>query len=80
LQAIVSFDRDAPLRAPNPHSMQFYRSDTAGGPYQLLATITAARSYEDTVTGGTTYYYVVTAVVNGSGESANSNETSATAR
>jgi 3-phytase len=57
-----------------------YRSTTPGANYQPIATIPPERSYTDQmVTGGTTYYYVVTAV-NGSGESANSTEASATAR
>ncbi len=53
------------------------RSATNGGPYTTVAS-PVSTSYTDTnVTNGTTYYYVVTAV-NGSGESANSNQASAT--
>jgi fibronectin type 3 domain-containing protein len=57
-----------------------YRSTTSGGPYSLVATITPATTYSNTgLTSGTTYYYVVTAV-NSAGESANSNQASATSR
>lgn len=53
------------------------RSETPGGPYETITT-TSAITYTDTkVTNGKTYYYVVSAVVNGS-ESQNSNEASAT--
>ncbi|SHI65951.1 fibronectin type III domain-containing protein [Propionispora hippei] len=54
------------------------RSLTAGGPYETIATSVPGTSYVDTnVVNGTTYYYVVTGV-NADGESANSNEASAT--
>ncbi|MEK3722333.1 hypothetical protein [Paenibacillus sp. FSL H8-0034] len=54
------------------------RSTTAGGPYTTVATNVYGSPYTDTtVTNGTTYYYVVTAV-NAGGESGNSNEASAT--
>jgi N-acetylneuraminic acid mutarotase len=53
------------------------RSTTPGGIYATIST-TSAITYTDTdVTNGTTYYYVVTAVSEG-GESASSNEASAT--
>ncbi|MFZ5968972.1 MAG: cohesin domain-containing protein [Bacillota bacterium] len=52
------------------------RAITSGGPYTTVAEAVYTTTYTDTnVTGGTTYYYVVTAV-NGSGESENSNEAS----
>ncbi|MBU2699283.1 hypothetical protein Ga0466249_000362 [Sporomusaceae bacterium BoRhaA] len=51
---------------------------TAGGPYTTVGANVSTSNYVDTaVTNGTTYYYVVTAV-NADGESANSNEASAT--
>ncbi|GGA05073.1 hypothetical protein GCM10008018_58850 [Paenibacillus marchantiophytorum] len=53
------------------------RSTTIGGPYTTIATSVTQTTYADTtVTNGTTYYYVVTAV-NSAGESINSNEASA---
>ena len=53
------------------------RSTTSGGPYTQIAAPTST-SYTDTsVTDGTTYYYVVSAL-NVIGESANSGEASAT--
>ena len=55
------------------------RSTTAGGPYTTIATNVTGTSYLDTtVTNGTTYYYVITAVDSNGNESANSNEASAT--
>ncbi|MCU6795148.1 fibronectin type III domain-containing protein [Paenibacillus sp. WQ 127069] len=54
------------------------RSTTAGGPYTTIASNVYGSPYTDTtVTNGTKYYYVVTAL-NSSGESGNSNEASAT--
>ena len=54
------------------------RSTTAGGPYTTIASNITGTSYVDaTVVNGTTYYYVVTAI-GANGESANSNEASAT--
>jgi fibronectin type 3 domain-containing protein len=54
------------------------RSTSAGGSYTTIATGVTATSYSDnTVTNGTQYFYVVTAV-NSAGESGNSNEASAT--
>ncbi|TMV49338.1 hypothetical protein FE783_12545 [Paenibacillus mesophilus] len=54
------------------------RFTTAGGPYSTIASSVTGTTYTDTsVTNGTTYYYVVTAV-NAGGESGNSNEASAT--
>ncbi|MDQ7092112.1 Ig-like domain-containing protein [Desulfosporosinus sp. PR] len=54
------------------------RSATAGGPYTSIAQNVSGTNYTDTsVTAGATYYYVVTAITSG-GESANSNEASAT--
>lgn len=54
------------------------RSTTSGGPYSNVATGVTSTNFTDTgLTNGTTYFYVVSAV-NGSGESANSNQASAT--
>lgn len=54
------------------------RSYSVSGPYTTIASNVAGTTYRDIdVTNGITYYYVVTAV-NASGESANSNEASAT--
>jgi fibronectin type 3 domain-containing protein len=53
------------------------RATTNGGPYTTVASPTGASYTDTTVTNETTYYYVVTAVSAG-GESANSNQASAT--
>src|SRR5208283_1368681 len=43
-------------------SYTMLRASVSGGPYTQIATTIATASYEDdTVTGGATYYYVVTA-------------------
>ncbi|MBE5983191.1 MAG: hypothetical protein E7248_07820 [Paenibacillaceae bacterium] len=54
------------------------RSTTPGGPYTPIATDVKDTMYIDTdVSNGTTYYYIITAIVAGRG-SGNSNEASAT--
>ena len=53
------------------------RAATNGGPYTTVASPVGTSYTDTTVTNGTTYYYVVTAV-SASGESANSNQASAT--
>src|SRR5271163_3407786 len=54
------------------------RSTTNGGPYSTAVASPTATNYSDTtVTNGTTYYYVVSAV-NTAGQSANSAQASAT--
>ncbi|MEC0245026.1 hypothetical protein P4H65_04380 [Paenibacillus chitinolyticus] len=63
----------------NATSYNVKRSTTAGGPYVTVGSVTGSTyTYTDTnVVNGTTYYYVVTAVA-AAGESAPSNEASAT--
>ncbi len=59
-------------------SYNIKRSTTPGGPYDTIANNVTEESYIDTaVETGITYYYVVSAVVNGV-EGPNSNEASAT--
>jgi fibronectin type 3 domain-containing protein len=53
------------------------RSTTSGSGYTQISAPTATNYTDTTVTNGTTYYYVVTAV-NTAGESGNSNQASAT--
>lgn len=53
------------------------RATTTAGPYEIIAANISGNSYVDTdVENGTTYYYVVTAIMAGE-ESGNSNEASA---
>ena len=60
---------------------RIYRNNTSNKPYDLLATITAASSFNDTgLTKDITYYYVVTAVNSAGLESDVSNQAAATAR
>jgi hypothetical protein len=54
------------------------RSLAAGGPYDIIKTLSGVNEYPDSgLNNGTTYYYVVSAIVSGT-ESSNSNEVSAT--
>src|SRR5262249_18726256 len=67
--------------SPNITTNKVYRSRTNGGPYTLITSITATTTYTDTgLVGGTTYYYVVTAVDSNGVESNYSNQASATSR
>jgi cellulose 1,4-beta-cellobiosidase len=67
--------------SPNITQNKVYRSTTAGGPYSLIATLSATTQYNNTgLQSGTTYYYVVTAVTSSGLESAYSNQASATPR
>jgi N-acetylneuraminic acid mutarotase len=59
-------------------SYNLFCSTTTGGPYSQIATSVTSTTYSDTtVSNGTTYYYVATAV-NSGGESGYSNEANAT--
>ena len=60
-------------------SYNVYRSETAGGPYVLLAEGVLSSDYVDSdVVNGIEYFYVVTAIDGSDNESAPSNEDSAT--
>ena len=64
--------------ATGAKSYNVKRGTKSGGPYTTIAPSVTGTAYTDTgVTNGTTYYYVVTANT-AAGESANSNEASAT--
>ncbi|MGN6712340.1 hypothetical protein [Anaerocolumna jejuensis] len=58
-------------------SYNLKRSTTTGGPYETIATGSSISYTDNNVIPGTTYYYVVSAIVSGI-ESSNSNEVSAT--
>ncbi len=65
------------LASSNATSYNVKRSMTNGGPYTIVANVTTTNDTDGGLTGGTTYYYVVSAV-NAGGESANSDQASAT--
>jgi fibronectin type 3 domain-containing protein len=55
-----------------------YRGGQSGGPYSRVSSLLSLSSYSDaSVTSGSTYYYVVTAVGTNSQESGYSNEVQA---
>jgi endoglucanase len=61
------------------HSYNVYRSETSGGPYDLVVGNVMESTYLDSgLEAGTTYYYVVTAVDTSGNESDDSDEASAT--
>lgn len=78
--AATAGDKQAALSwtaTPGATSYNIKRATTFGGPYTKIASSTGT-SYTNTgLTNGTTYYYVVAANLS-AGESANSNEASAT--
>lgn len=60
---------------PDVAGYKIKRSNTAGGPYTTIAVNAADSTYTDsTLTNGTTYYYVVSAVDSSDNESPNSGE------
>jgi hypothetical protein len=65
---------------PNVRFNRIYRSTTSGGPYTLVTQIAPKTSYNDSIPGGGTLFYVVTAVNVDGVESASSNQAGATAR
>ncbi len=63
---------------PSLYGYEVLRSDSAGGPYEMIARVTT-NSYSDTaVVEGATYYYVVRALDQSFNRSGNSDEVSAT--
>jgi hypothetical protein len=71
---------DAIAGDPSLYGYEVLRSASAGGPYTMIARVSAA-SYMDTVVSeGATYYYVVRALDQSFNRSANSSEVAGTAQ
>ncbi|MHC4744798.1 MAG: PA14 domain-containing protein [Planctomycetota bacterium] len=76
--AQVSLDWDDNSE-PDLAGYDAYRSTNSGGPYNVIAADLTSSDYVDnTVSNGTTYYYVITAIDTSQNESDYSNEDSAT--
>ena len=72
----VSLSWTAPAGSPTGYNVK--RASSSGGPYTTVGSTTAPTvTFTDSVTGGATYYYVVSALTAG-GESADSSFVSAT--
>jgi subtilisin family serine protease len=68
------------IASPTASSYIVARSATSGGPYSVVASGVTATTYQNSgLTGGTTYFYVVSAK-NTAGSSGASNQASATAK
>lgn len=63
--------------APGAASYRVKRAPVSGGPYGVIASTTSTGYTDGTVSNGATYFYVVSAV-NGTGESPDSTQVSAT--
>jgi glycosidase/fibronectin type 3 domain-containing protein len=75
----IALEWDAVLGDPSLYGYEVLRSDSDGGPYSTITTVTEP-AYNDTdVVEGNTYYYVVRAVDEAFNRSANSNQVDATA-
>ncbi len=63
-----------PSASPGVTSYNVYRSTVSGGPYQRVGNVSTASFTDNSVTAGTTYYYVVTSLNGSQIESAASSE------
>ena len=70
---------DAVTGDPTLYGYEVRRSDTSGGPYTTIATVTGTSLIDTSVVQGATYYYVVRALDTSFNRSGNSNEATATA-
>jgi len=75
----IALSWDAVMGDPTLYGYEVLRSDTAGGPYSIVALVTANNCSDGAVTLGATYYYVVRAVDTSFNRSGLSNEVMATA-
>jgi hypothetical protein len=69
---------DAVTGDPTLYSYELLRSDTTGGPYTQIASVTGTSYTDGNVTQDTTYYYVVRSVDTSFNRSDNSDEVNAT--
>jgi hypothetical protein len=76
---VVNLTWDAVTGDDSLYGYEVLRSDTMGGPYATIATVTTNSYGDASVAEGATYYYVVQALDTSFNRSGNSNEVSATA-
>ena len=71
----LTWNAPAPVEGVTITGYNIYRSTTAGGPYVPISFHVSGTAYKDTlVSGGRTYYYVITSVDSAGHESAYSEE------
>jgi hypothetical protein len=75
----IDLDWDDVMGDPSLYGYEVMRSDTAGGPYMMIARVTASSFSDTSVQQDETYFYVVLALDNSFNRSGPSNEVQATA-
>ncbi|HET9915363.1 MAG TPA: alpha-amylase family glycosyl hydrolase, partial [Anaerolineales bacterium] len=65
---------------PSLYGYEVLRSNSSGGPYEMIARVTSNSYPDTTIVEGATYYYVVRALDQSFNRSGNSDEVSATAQ
>jgi glycosidase len=75
----INLTWDAIAGDPSLYGYEVLRSDTAGGPYSLIARLTATSYADSDVTQSATYYYVIRSLDQSFNRSGNSGEVTATA-
>lgn len=75
----IELSWDAVVGDPSLYGYEVLRSDSTGGPYEMIARVTSNSYPDTTIVEGATYYYVVRSLDQSFNRSGNSAEVSATA-
>jgi fibronectin type 3 domain-containing protein len=76
----IQLSWDAIVGDASLYGYEVLRSNTAGGPYEMIARVTSNSYPDTTIVEGATYYYVVRSLDESFNRSGNSEEVSATAQ